>query len=519
MRLAGVGAAGAGLPSLMRAEEALRISILHTTDLHGHILPTTGYDGQRNVGGLARCATQIGKWRAENPNSLLIDAGDIYQGTDVALRTRGELMIDLFNLLRYDAWVVGNHEFDWGFEPFARAIERSAMPVLGANIFDGSTPVSAVREPRVNCEPFIMKRFGPVNIAVVGITTPGMQFWFLPEFTGGLEFKQPVEPVRRAIALARDQGADAIVLAGHMGLKDRTGGDDFANSVIALTNEFPDVVAFIAGHTHQPIESRLSRGVLFTQADHFGIHAGKLDLWFERDTKKLLKREARCELMDERVELDAAVISRSSGAIAESELELNRPIGELIEPLGIRGLEGAPSDVERLIGTAVIESLRERRVEVSGVMHGLFDDTADMVAGRVAIRDVWDVLPYENFVVTAELTCGELEAVMQEIHQVHERRSLLGFEVKITGRGVDARATVRPREGSDAAHRYAVAFNTFDARSAGHRFMRLRALLERPEARRTLHQLQTRDALIAFFQRHKEVGKQQLLFAGGRAPM
>ena len=93
----------------------------------------------------------------------------------------------------------------------------------------------------------------------------------------------------------------------------------------------------------------------------------------------------------------------------------------------------------------------------------------------------------------------------------------MGFEVETTGRGVDARVRVRPREGSDAARRYVVAFNTFDARSAGHRFMRLRALLERPEARCTLHQLQTRDALIAFFQRHREVGRQHLLFAGDRA--
>src|ERR1700757_837713 len=90
--------------------DAVRISILHTTDLHGHILPTFDYNGNPNLGGLARCATQIRRWRRENPNSILVDVGDVYQGTEVSFRNRGGLMIDLFNHLLYDAWIVGNHE-------------------------------------------------------------------------------------------------------------------------------------------------------------------------------------------------------------------------------------------------------------------------------------------------------------------------------------------------------------------------------------------------------------------------
>src|SRR5439155_18968108 len=101
------------MPSLVRAAEALNpdtvcISILHTTDLHGHILPTVDYAGNADLGGLARCVAQIRKWRRENRNSILIDVGDIYQGTDVGLRSKGELMIDLFSHLKYDAWIVGN---------------------------------------------------------------------------------------------------------------------------------------------------------------------------------------------------------------------------------------------------------------------------------------------------------------------------------------------------------------------------------------------------------------------------
>ena len=89
------------------------ISIFHTTDLHGHIRPTQTYGGIGNVGGLARCAAQIRKWRKSHPHSLLVDIGDVYQGTAVGWMTRGRLMIDLFNKLQYDAWVIGNNRFFW----------------------------------------------------------------------------------------------------------------------------------------------------------------------------------------------------------------------------------------------------------------------------------------------------------------------------------------------------------------------------------------------------------------------
>jgi len=516
LKLAGRAGLVSAVPTLASATAALNpdtvcISILHTTDLHGHILPTADYNGNPNYGGLARCAAQIRRWRRQNTNSILIDVGDVYQGTDVSLRNKGELMIDLFNHLNYDAWIVGNHEFDWGMETFIDALQRSTMPVLAANTVLNGKPAGASSDsqhPFAKIQPLIVKEIAGIKLAIIGVTTPGMPFWFVPEFTRGIEFQHPVEPVRRAITRAKSEGASVIVISGHMGLKMRTGGDDFANTVMALTSEFPEVAVFIAGHTHQAIPSRVTNGTLFTQADHFGIHVGRVDLLFDRNSKKLLHREAICELMDNRFHSDHVIVSRAKSQLAESEAALSQPVGELAETLRGRSRPGSPSDVERLIGAAISEALAERNVPVDGVMHGAFDDRATLVAGPKTLNDIWNLIPYENYIVTAQLSSEEIKAVMEEVFTSHEKRNLLGLEVKTQGRGIDCRIvsmTLPNGQPLERNKKYVIALNSFDSRSGGHHFMKLRALLERPAAQYVLHPVQTRDALIGYFQRHKIV--------------
>ena len=511
-----IGQAGlfCAAPPIARSAAALendvvQISILHTTDLHGHILPTSDYDGRADLGGFARCATQIRRWRRQNRNSILIDIGDVYQGTDVSLRTNGTLMIDLFNHLKYDAWIVGNHEFDWGVEPFMNAVAKSDMPVLAANMSMEGKPSGEI-QPFPKIQPYILKEIDGVKIAVIGLTTPGMPFWLRPEFIRGFDFEYSVEPVRRAITKAKSEGADAIVLAGHMGLKPRTGGDDFANNVVALTAEFPEIPAFIAGHTHQEIPSRLTNDVLLTQSDHFGIHVGRLDLTFDRASKKLLRRDARCELMNHRVRLDHVVLSRAKPYLDQSGAVLAEPIGTLAETLHVRGRPGEPSDVEALFGAAILEALREGGTNVDGAMHGVFDERNNFAAGPKTIADIWDLIPFENYLVTAQLTPEEVKTVMEEVYASREPRNLLGFEIETEGVGYERRITaLRLVDGRELERdrRYSIAFNTFDSRSGGHRFMKLRALLETPATHCTFHPVQTRDAMIDYFRRHQVVHK------------
>src|SRR5438094_4813472 len=143
-------------------------------------------------------------------------------------------------------------------------------------------------------------------------------------------------------------------------------------------------------------------------------------------------------------------------------------------------------------------------------MHGVFEEKRDFAAGPKTVNDIWNILPYENYVVTAELSPDEIKMIMEEVYASHEQRNLLGFEVRTEGRGYDRRIISMALAGGrplDRSKRYVVAFNTFDSRSAGHHFMKLRALLETPAAKCIMHPVQTRDALIDYFQRHKVVHK------------
>jgi hypothetical protein len=112
--------------------------------------------------------------------------------------------------------------------------------------------------------------------------------------------------------------------------------------------------------------------------------------------------------------------------------------------------------------------------------------------------------------VTAQLASDEIKAIMEDVYAIRERRSLLGFNISTEGRGEERQITAMTRDDGrplERGKRYVIAFNSFDSRSGGHRFMKLRALLETLPVHCTLHHVQTRDALVEYFQRHKVVHK------------
>jgi 2',3'-cyclic-nucleotide 2'-phosphodiesterase/3'-nucleotidase len=509
-----VGAAAwAGGASLHGAEaDTLTVSIFHTTDLHGHLLPTSTYDGVPDVGGLARCATRIREWRKAQPHSLTLDIGDLYQGTEVGLRTKGAVMIDCLNHLDYDAWVIGNHEFDWGFESLAGAVQRSAMPVLACNAkVEGKAAGAHESGPWAKLAPAIVREVGGFRIGVVGITTPGMPYWFPPELLGSFEAADPIDSLRQTVRrIEAEQKPDAILLAGHMGLR---ADDDFANRVTSITQAIPKAAAFLGGHTHKDMRFQLVSGVPYTQANYHGINLGRVDLVFDAHSRRLLKVTVDTHPMGSDVALDPAIMSLAKAPLDEASAALAMPVGILAEPMGVATALGRPSDVERLIATGIIAGMKQRGVAVDGVIHGLFWPKGDVLAGPKTVNDIWEILPFENQVVTADLNPAQVLAVARSLAGSRGSRSFLGVAMQIEGSGKHRRiARVTLPDGSPLPdHKpFRVAMNSFDAASGGRQLLDLADVLRQPGVRRSLHPVQTRQMLIDFFVDRKTVRKSDL---------
>ena len=438
---------------------------------------------------------------------MLIDVGDLYQGTQVGLQTRGKVMLHALNHLGYDAWILGNHEFDWGIEPVQEAITLAHARVLAANTSIEGKPAglqSDRTQPLGQIAPFIIKRVGGFRIAIIGLITPGMPYWFDEQLYRGMDFSDPIPAIQRSIRVLQERDVDAILLAGHMGIL--RSGDNFANRTQAILEAFPDVVAFIGGHTHRNEPNLPVNGTPFTQASYFGIHLGRLDITFDRDTRRIVAVLPSTAFMNESIALDPAILSLAQPEIDRADTILDTPVGTLTETLRISRSRQQHSQVEDLIGAAMMEALESRGVQPDAVVHGLIFPDGDFEAGKKNIRDMWTIMPYENRIVTAELTRNDLFIIFAEIRG---SRGIMGMHVQSEGlRGPMTVHEIFDRDGRPLHRnrRYTVAFNSYDAASGGQSLMQTREILRRSASRMRRHPVLTRHALIDYFTKRGEVG-------------
>jgi 2',3'-cyclic-nucleotide 2'-phosphodiesterase (5'-nucleotidase family) len=516
VRMLGQGALLGAIPGRLWADDpaTVTISILHTTDLHGHILPTSDYNDNPDLGGLARCASQIRQWQRGNPNSILLDIGDVYQGTEFGLHTRGATMIRCLNALAYDAWIMGNHDFDWGLQALADCVGLSSMPVLAGNAMLDGASVGRIAEsagPLARMRPYFLKEVAGIRLAIVSLTTPALSTWLPPEDRPGFELLDPVESLRGLLAEISVQKPDAILLAGHMGLTRR---DDYANRVGAVTREFPQLAAVIGGHTHQNHSGETTNGVLYTQADHYGIYVGKVDLTFDRNSRRLIGRNAVTVQMDSRIPIDPLVLSVARSELEAADQLLAQPIGDLVEAFAVVSAFGHPSDIERLIGSAMIAALRKKGVESDAVVHGLFDTRHALTPGPKTVADAWAILPYENEIVTIDLTRDDLLALARDLAGSRDARNIMGVRVVGSAEGKAFQVDdLRAADGSPLPDKpaYRVALNSYDSQSGGQRFPMVAKLVQSASNRRVLHPIQIRDAMIDFFLTRGQVSHASLL--------
>lgn len=485
----------------------IEITVLNTTDLHGHILPGKDYAGRENVGGLLRCATLIKQLRSEIPNTLLVDCGDLYQGTAESYLTEGRIMVRALDLLKYDAWILGNHEFDWGLGKMKRLVSSSSTPVLAANIVARrGYPI-----PFPSVSPYLIREVDGVKVAIVGLITPGVPRWSTPDLFGDALFERSVDALKRIMPHVREQQPDILILAAHQGCK--VNGDDHANEINAIAAEFPEFDVIIGGHTHRAIpEMWLNDRILYTQAGYHGVWLGQLDLVYDTVERRVSAKSAKLHEVDATIPMDAAMEAEFAPELEKAKAYLARVSGSATTPITWAGDEYGTSPVQSLIARALVAA--------SGAdiaLHGVLAEE-NLNIGDVTMADVWRIVPYENRIAVIQVTPGELLEILDENAAARSSVAIMGlygakYEWKTGPDGKRHAANLTLADGAipHPRLRLNVALNSFSVASGGGRYMKLREIAERPESRLRILEIDTRTAVLDYLKRHSPLNAEQLL--------
>ncbi|HEV8428360.1 MAG TPA: bifunctional UDP-sugar hydrolase/5'-nucleotidase [Pyrinomonadaceae bacterium] len=399
------------------APDRVQITILGTTDLHGNIRPVDYYTNKADNRGIAKIATLIKRVRKEQPNVLLIDSGDTIQGSPLESfhgrknNQPPDPMMLVMSSLNYDAMAVGNHEYNFGLKVLEKARSEAKFPWLSANTYDKT-------KQQPHYKPYIVKEAAGVRIGILGLTTPGVPNWDNPPNYAGLEFHEPVAEARKWVPILRDQEkVDVVVIAMHMGLGEdlRTGEKNpgqvpHENEAISIAKEVPGVDVIFMGHTHRDVPSLYINSVLLTQANHWGRHLARADLYLQRagTSWRMYAKSARTIAADDRVEPDPEVVSLAEPYDRETEAWLSRVIGQSPEELTAREA--------RFRDTAILDLIQKVQLEAGKAdvsMVASFNADARIGKGPVSVRDVAGLYVYENTLAVLEVTGQQLKDALE----------------------------------------------------------------------------------------------------------
>ena len=272
---AAFGAALLALPRDVFSVADTVITILHTNDTHSQIDPLPANDRNAGMGGVARRATLVKRIRKENPNTLLIDAGDVLQGTPYFNFYKGEVEYKAMSAIGYDVGTLGNHEFDNGVDALAAALKFANFDLVSAN-YDVKGTVLETKVKR-----YVVKTLGGIRVGLFGLGVSPTAL-ITPDNFKGVTYIDPVVAAREVVKKLREEERCALVVCmSHSGyFEDGQKGDSFIASQV-------DGIDFIAsGHTHTFMEKPVTQTqpcgakTMIFQVGKSGIYVGRVDFTF-----------------------------------------------------------------------------------------------------------------------------------------------------------------------------------------------------------------------------------------------
>ena len=263
-----------------------KITILHTNDVHSHIEPfPKDHSKFPNMGGFERRSTLINNIRLKNPNTLLLDAGDVFQGTPYFNFYGGELEFKLMSMLKYDAMTIGNHDFDNGIDGLNSQLPKASFDIISSN-YDFSNTILENKIKRTKT--YILDEV-KIGVFGLGIELKGL---VSDELYKETKYLDPVE-ISNDITnyLKNEEKCDLIICLSHLGFKYKKNKiSDFI-----LAQKTKDIDLIIGGHTHtfmhKPTitKNKIGNDVIINQVGCFGVYLGKIDFYLDTNKIKIAK--------------------------------------------------------------------------------------------------------------------------------------------------------------------------------------------------------------------------------------
>jgi len=376
------------------ADETTKLTILHTNDMHGHYLPTkaTWLDKEPDIGGFEALSYYVARERGDAANSLLLDAGDFMTGSMICdieyMGAYGGALVAMMNLIGYDGMIPGNHEFDISVTNFKALEDIAEFPVFCANMAKGDEPLTEKA-----CHIYDV---GGLKVGVIGLTYHQMRGMVSDPNLEGYDSIEPVS-VMDSLITEIDPVTDVIIVLSHMGL----GYDRY----LAQATEGLDLI--VGGHSHVELEKpEIVNGVLIVQAGSNCQFLGRIDLDVEGDS--IADYHGRLiPMLTENIGPDLQI----SAMVSRFNSEIESMYGEVIGKLKYRW-EHAHGE-ETVIGDWVTDVIKKRLyADLAIINSGAI--RKDLDPGDITVRDILEMLPFDNEIVTFVCSGGQLRSIAEQ---------------------------------------------------------------------------------------------------------
>ena len=361
------------------------LKIFYVNDFHGFAEPYQPTGSASPLGGIAYLAGAVERARGKQP-SLLLSAGDMIQGNAWANLFQGKSTIEVMNAMKFDAMVVGNHEFDFGPKVLQKRMAQARFPILGANI----KGLPALK-------PYVIKNLSGVRIAIIGVVTPETPVATHPRNVAGLTFSTPEIAVQQCLPKLKGR-ADIILVLSHCGFQ--------ADKELAA--RVPAIDVIVGGHSHTKIIQPEQVGrTIIVQAWEHAKALGVLTLHIK--DKKIVGFEGGLQEISPttgppncRVQEIVARYER------QTEARLHRAIGETQVDLEGQHVR----ERETNLGNFVADIMRETAGAEAALINGGTIRTG-IARGKITVKSIYDVLPFDNYLVAISLTGAQLKQALE----------------------------------------------------------------------------------------------------------